>query len=391
MSDTMRPGRVIGNRYLLVEILGTGGMGRVWKAQDSVLGMDVAIKEVRLPPAISGTEQEERLRRAEREARNAARLRDHPNIVGVHDVVRHDGVPWIVMQRVDGTSLQNHLDAHGPLSVDRAASVATALLRALKAAHDAGITHRDIKPANVMLATDGEVLLTDFGIAVHQDDTALTDTGAFIGSVEYTAPERASGQDGKAASDLFSLGVTLYQCLEGVSPFRRATPAATLTAVLTHRPPSPRRAGRLAPLITQLMNKDPEHRPTVVGALALVDRPRSTVTEPLLRTGRSEKEPWQSTFVRGELHTESRAVLVIFGLLFLGGGVFMAFSSASSFTGKLAPAPVMMTAVVVTMIVSGLAALLDSAVTRAVAMWTLWLVGLGVFGLLWFHLPQAGT
>lgn len=188
----------------------------------------------------------------------------------MHDVVVDGDMPWIIMQLVTGTSLDRHLDVHGPLSVDRAADVATALLRALGAAHEAGVAHRDVKPANVMLTADGDILLTDFGIAIHQDDTALTATGAFIGSMEYIAPERASGQDGETTGDLSSLGVTLYQAVEGFSPFRRGTPAATLAAVLSDDPPSPQRAGRLlAPLITGLLEKDPDRRPTIDEALAL--------------------------------------------------------------------------------------------------------------------------
>jgi serine/threonine protein kinase len=112
--------------------------------------------------------------------------------------------------------------------------------------------HRDIKPGNVLLTDDGTVLLADFGIAVHQTDTALTATGAFIGSMEYVAPERARGVDGMPASDLFSLGATLYQAVEGFSPFRRDTPTGSLTAVLFEQPPPPRRAGGLAPLLGAL-------------------------------------------------------------------------------------------------------------------------------------------
>jgi hypothetical protein len=148
--------------------------------------------------------------------------------------------------------------------------IALALLRALGAAHEAGIVHRDIKPANVMLTTSGEVLLTDFGIAVHQTDTALTTTGALIGSVEYMAPERARGTDGLAASDLFSLGVTLYQAVEGLSPFRCGTPTGCLAAVLFEEAPPAEHAGRLDPLITALFDKDPERRPDIPEALALL-------------------------------------------------------------------------------------------------------------------------
>ncbi|MER6140425.1 substrate-binding domain-containing protein [Streptomyces sparsogenes] len=278
MTGNARPGQVIGGRYRLVSNLGSGGFGRVWKAYDETLRLDVAVKELWILPAASETEQAERLARAAREARNAARLRDHPNIVGVHDVVIEDDRPWIVMRLVDGCSLEERLAGHGPLSVEEAATVAERLLLALGAAHDAGIVHRDVKPANVMLATNGEVLLADFGIAVHHADTALTATGAVIGSVEYMAPERVRGTDGLAASDLFSLGVTLYQAVEGVSPFRRDTPTGSLTAVLFDQAPPPRRAGRLAPLITGLLEKDPDRRPTVAAALASLRSPTAAMT-----------------------------------------------------------------------------------------------------------------
>ncbi|MFF5204724.1 serine/threonine-protein kinase [Streptosporangium sp. NPDC000396] len=282
MAQGTRPGKLIGGRYRLVSELGSGGFGRVWKAHDETLSIDVAAKELWLPPVMAEAEQAERLARAAREARNAARLRDHPNIVGVHDVVVENGLPWIVMQLIDGCSLQEQLDAHGPLSVEETANVAAKLLRALGAAHDAEIVHRDVKPANIMISKSGEVLLADFGIAFHHADTALTVTGAVVGSMEYMAPERARGTDGLAASDLFSLGVTLYQAVEGVSPFRRDTPTGCLTAVLFEEAAPPVRAGRLAPLITGLLDKDPDRRPAIREALALIDASKApTVKAPV--------------------------------------------------------------------------------------------------------------
>ncbi|MEV6035483.1 serine/threonine-protein kinase [Nonomuraea sp. NPDC052116] len=275
VAQGTRPGKLIGGRYRLVSELGSGGFGRVWKAHDETLRVDVAVKELWLPPVMAEDEKADRLARATREARNAARLRDHPNIVGVHDVVAENDLPWIVMQLIDGRSLQDHLDAHGPLSVEETANVAAKLLRALGAAHDAEIVHRDVKPANVMISKSGEVLLADFGIAFHHADTALTVTGAVIGSMEYMAPERARGTDGLAASDLFSLGVTLYQAVEGVSPFRRDTPTGCLTAVLFEEAPPPIRAGRLTPLITGLLDKDPDRRLTTQAAPALIDAPKA--------------------------------------------------------------------------------------------------------------------
>ncbi|MFF5204931.1 serine/threonine-protein kinase [Streptosporangium sp. NPDC000396] len=277
MTST-RAGYVVGGRYRLVAELGSGGFGRVWQARDETLDVDVAVKELQLLPGMSQAEQADRLKRATREARNAARLRNHENIVAIHDVVVEDGLPWIVMELIDGCSLNEHIKAHGPLPVERAASVAVALLAAIGAAHQEGVVHRDIKPANVMLARNGKVLLTDFGIAVHSTDTALTATGMFIGSLEYTAPERLGGTEGLPASDLFSLGVTLYQAVEGVSPFRRDTPHATLTAVLLEEAPAPQRAGRLTQLITRLLDKDPDKRPTAAEALTMTgERPPSQV------------------------------------------------------------------------------------------------------------------
>ncbi|MFH8683451.1 protein kinase [Streptomyces lydicus] len=268
-----QPGQVIGGRYRLAEELGAGGFGRVWKAHDQTLRTDVAVKELWLPPAMAAAERSERLQRARREALNAVKLRDHPHIVSVYDVVIEDDVPWIVMQLVVGRSLQEHLGRHGPLPPDTAAKIAAALLKALGAMHTAGIVHRDLKPANVMLADGGDVLLTDFGIAVSRTDPRLTASGAVIGSVGYLAPERARGENGRAASDLFSLGATLYEAVEGVGPFSRDTPAGSFHAVVYEEAAPPRRAGRLAPLINGLLAKDPDERLTVAAALALLDSP----------------------------------------------------------------------------------------------------------------------
>ncbi len=266
--------RVVGGRYRIISRLGEGGFGRVWKAQDTALDVPVAVKEVRLPHQLgteSGTERQERVTRAAREARNAARLRDHPHIVAVHDVVVEDDTPWIVMRLVDGCSLEERLRTRGPLPAPLVTEVATALLKALKAAHTAGVVHRDLKPANVMLADDGQVLLADFGIAVHETDTRLTATGGVIGSPEYMAPERLDGNQDQAAGDLFSLGATLYEAVEGISPFRRETPTATMAAVVLHDPAPMRHADPgLAAVITALLAKDPGGRPSVDSTLAML-------------------------------------------------------------------------------------------------------------------------
>jgi serine/threonine protein kinase len=264
------PDRVIGGRYRLVKALHTGGFGRVWQAHDLRRDVDVAVKEVWLPPAISDAERTDRLTRAQREARNAAQLRNHPNVVTVRDVVEEDGAPWIVMQLVTGHSLAEDIAAVGPLSAEQVRYVADNLLKALGAAHDAGIVHRDVKPANVMFTQTGEVLLTDFGIAVHEADTTLTGTGMLVGSADYMAPERIRGHDSNTAGDMFSLGVTLYEAVTGVSPFHRDTAAASLAAILFEDPPRPRCQSGLSTLIMRLLAKDPRQRPTVSLARGLL-------------------------------------------------------------------------------------------------------------------------
>ncbi|MQY29284.1 serine/threonine-protein kinase [Nocardia aurantia] len=269
MSELGRPGWVLADRYRLIEKLGSGGFGTVWKARDQLLRVDVAVKEVLLPQAESSTEHAERVARAEREARNAARLRDHPNIVGVLDVVTDGVTPWIVMRLVAGRSLKQRLDSDGPMTVADATTIATALLRALRAAHEAGVVHRDVKPADIMLATDREVLLTDFGTARHHSDHTLTAKETIIGSFEYMAPERIDGE-GTPAGDLYSLGVTLYHTVEGVSPFHRDTIHGTMKAVMFEAAPPPARAGHLIRLITRLMDKQPELRPSIPEALTLL-------------------------------------------------------------------------------------------------------------------------
>ncbi|WP_157838526.1 serine/threonine-protein kinase [Streptomyces xiaopingdaonensis] len=266
MTAEASPGRWVGGRYRIVREVAGGGYGRVWEAVDEYLHVDVALKEVRLPPAASSAEHRKRLAYAVREARNAAQLRNHPHIVAVHDVVVEEGIPWTVMRLIDGHSLEQRLKESGPLPVEEVAGIAAAVLTALKAAHSCGITHRDVKPANIMLSSDGEVLLTDFGISVRDADTALTTTGSVIGSAEYMAPERLNSADGPAG-DLFSLGATLYHAVEGVSPFKQETPTATLAAVALRPPPHPKRAGRLTRLLASLLAKEPDQRPSPDDAL----------------------------------------------------------------------------------------------------------------------------
>ncbi|MET8937197.1 serine/threonine-protein kinase [Streptomyces rubiginosohelvolus] len=265
MSEEVPSGRVIDGRFTLVERLGSGGMGMVWRARDEALHRDVALKEVRPPdPALAEYDPEgARTLRARvlREARALARV-DHPNVVTVHHIVDpgEDGYPWIVMELVAGSSLHDRL-ATGPMEPADAAELGRGILSALRAAHTAGIQHRDVKPANVLLRPDGRPVLTDFGIAAIRESTSLTMTGALIGSPDYIAPERIRGTEGDPSSDLWSLGMMLYVAVEGRHPLRRATTLATLAAVLDEEIPPPVRAGALAPVLNALLTRDIPARP----------------------------------------------------------------------------------------------------------------------------------
>ncbi|MFJ8228718.1 serine/threonine-protein kinase [Streptomyces sp. NPDC094448] len=257
--------RVVDGRFALEARLGGGGMGTVWRARDLVLDRAVALKEVRPPdPGLAEYDPEAaRLLRARvlREARALARV-DHPNVVTIHHVVDGGGdtYPWLVMELVTGGSLADLL-ARGPLDPAAAARLGREILAALGAAHAAGIQHRDVKPANVLLRPDGRPVLTDFGIAAIRESTVLTATGSIIGTPDYMAPERITGESGGPASDLWSLAMMLYVAVEGRHPLRRATTLATLAAVLNEPLPPPLRAGRLTAVLNAVLVKDPAARP----------------------------------------------------------------------------------------------------------------------------------
>ncbi|MBT2438984.1 serine/threonine protein kinase [Streptomyces sp. ISL-36] len=250
---------VIAGRYRLLDVLGEGGMGTVWRARDEALGRDVAVKEVRAPAGLAATDVRRLYARLEREAWAAARI-THRNVVTVYDVATDDDRPWIVMELIPGLTLSEVLDAEGPMPPRRAALIGADVLAALRAAHEAGVLHRDVKPANVLLANDGRAVLTDFGIAAVEGASPLTMTGELVGSPEFLAPERALGRTPGPPSDLWSLGVLLYAAVEGDSPFRQNTPLSTLRAVVDEEFPPPRRAGPLAPVIEGLLRKEPIER-----------------------------------------------------------------------------------------------------------------------------------
>ncbi|WP_338900812.1 protein kinase [Nocardia seriolae] len=256
----MSSGRaMVDGRFELIEPLGSGGMGTVWRAYDIALHREVALKEVRAEG--DGSSAEVQRERVLREARALARI-THPNVVAIHHIVDTPAEqhPWIVMELVAGGSLADRLD-QGPMSPAQAASIGRGILAGLRAAHAVGVLHRDVKPPNVLLRSDGSPVLTDFGIAAVNDLTGLTSTGSVVGSLPYVAPERLQGHEGNPASDLWSLGLVMFAAVEGYQPMRRDTDVATLAAVLMGAVPQPRQAGPLTPVLQALLVPNPGHRP----------------------------------------------------------------------------------------------------------------------------------
>ncbi|NGO43887.1 serine/threonine-protein kinase [Streptomyces ureilyticus] len=279
-------------RYRLLEPVGQGGMGRVWRAADELLDRPVAVKELRLDAA-GAEELEVRRERALREARASARI-DHPNVVRVYDVAEEDDRLWIVMELVEAPSLARTVVEHGPLDVHETARIGLALAEALCPVHTAGVLHRDIKPGNVLLGPGGRVVLTDFGIAALQDAQGLTQAGVIVGSPEYIPPERISGRPQGSPSDLWSLGATLCTALTGHSPFERAGTLATLAAVMYEEPQLPPEDGPLTPLLRGLLARDPAARPDVGEVVRFLSRvlagPPAEPVEPIEPTEPTERE-----------------------------------------------------------------------------------------------------
>lgn len=251
---------LIAGRYRLLDLVGRGGMGRVWRAHDEMLHREVAVKEIVPPSWLADHERAELRSRTLREARAAARL-NHPAVVRLYDVIPVEGSPWIVMEYVPSRTLQDLVDAEASLEPARAARIGLAVLDALQAAHTAGVLHRDIKPQNVLMAHDGRVMLTDFGLATFDGgDGAMTRPGMVLGSPQYVAPERAAEGASTVAADLWSLGATLYAAVEGRSPYARSTAMATLSALAAGPPDPAPHAGSLAPVLAGLLRRDPRDR-----------------------------------------------------------------------------------------------------------------------------------
>ncbi|MEU9355767.1 serine/threonine-protein kinase [Streptomyces griseoloalbus] len=252
--------RVIAGRYLLEARLGRGGMGVVWRATDQLLGRGVAVKELPFDETLSAAEARRQRGRTLREARALAQL-SHPHIIVVHDVVEDEERPYIVLELIEGPSLADRIAEQGPVDAMEAARIGIDLLGALRAAHTAGVLHRDLKPANVLLENGTDrVVLTDFGIAQVAGSTTLTETGSFVGSPEYTAPERMSGARTGPESDLWSLGALLCTALSGESPFRRDSLGGVLHAVVVDEIRPPAQAEPILPVVRGLLERDPDRR-----------------------------------------------------------------------------------------------------------------------------------
>ncbi|NUK32636.1 protein kinase [Streptomyces lunaelactis] len=262
-------GRLLAGRYRLGGVLGRGGMGTVWRAVDETLGRTVAVKELRFPNSIDEEEKRRLITRTLREAKAIARIRNN-SAVTVYDVVDEDDRPWIVMELVEGKSLAEAVREDGTLTPRRAAEVGLAILDVLRSAHREGILHRDVKPSNVLIADDGRVVLTDFGIAQVEGDPSITSTGMLVGAPSYISPERARGHKPGPAADLWSLGGLLYACVEGSPPYDKGSAIATLTAVMIEPLDPPKNAGPLEEVIYGLLIKDPDQRLDDEGARALL-------------------------------------------------------------------------------------------------------------------------
>jgi serine/threonine protein kinase len=279
--------RQVAGRYQLVELIGSGAMGMVWRGEDKILGRVVAVKELLMPVNQGEEKVEEAKNRAMREARIAARLQ-HPNAISVFNVVEHEDRPWLIMEYLPSRSLSAKLHDDGSMTVDEVIPVAVQLAGVLAAAHRAGIVHRDVKPGNILLGEDGTVKVTDFGISRAVGDVTLTATGEISGTPAFLAPEAARGEEATFPSDVFALGATLYMAVEGVPPFGTADNAiALLYRVSSGEITPPKQAGRLEPLLLKLLELKPEDRPTMAEVLVELRSldggvtPVATIPEPL--------------------------------------------------------------------------------------------------------------
>jgi serine/threonine protein kinase len=332
-------GRLVAGRYRLLERIGRGGMGTVWRAEDELLGRQVAVKKLHPPqPHMDDEELATLFERTRREARAAARI-SHPNVVVVHDVVDDEGLPSIVMEYVPSETLGERLKAKGPLPPAEAARIGRGMIAALRAAHRAGVLHRDVKPGNVLLGEGGEggeagprVVLTDFGIAQASGTSTLTRTGELIGSIDFLSPERIRGALPGPEADLWALGATLYQAVEGVSPFRRPTAIETAYAIAEDPVRPPEHAGALADVIAGLLAKEPAERLSAEDAERMLRIPAAEADTALVDRGRFESPPQGDTTAHLGTHRQlpygqpapagSTARTTAYGSAHSGGGPY---------------------------------------------------------------------
>jgi serine/threonine protein kinase len=338
---------LLDGRYRLGALLGSGAMGQVWEAVDERLDRRVALKQVLVHSLDS-----QGVARMHREAQVAARLH-HPNVVTVFDLVVDDGRPFLVMELVRGQSLAERLAQGGPLEPWVAAHIGGGVAAALAAAERAGIVHRDVKPANVLLGDDGSVKLADFGIARGVRDPAFTEVGSMLGSVSFMAPELARGGPATAASDVWSLGATLYASVVGHAPHAwgpDATQVTVLGRLMSDRVVVPRELGALGPLLTAMLDTDPARRPTAAEAgpaLAALGQDRAP-TGPIQERPR----PSPGTYLLPPpepVRRRSPAVLVVGGLVLVGaaalaGWLLLGRGTSSHVAGATTPTAVTSTA-----------------------------------------------
>jgi serine/threonine protein kinase len=281
----MQP-ETIGGRYRIQRIIGRGGMGAVFLADDETLGREVAVKQVGLLPGETVPDSA----RALREARSTAAL-SHRNVVTVYDVIEENGSIWLVMEHVPSRSLAQIIGDTGPLEPAEVARIGAQVASGLAAAHAAGIVHRDVKPGNVLVRPDGVAKLSDFGIARPDGDPALTQTNLFVGTPSYLSPEAARGETPTPASDVWSLGATLYAAVEGEPPYETSSNhLAVLNRIIEQEPAPPTRAGALAPALSRMLDRDPGSRWSMADAAHALDRIAAAGTPSTLTATRSEDD-----------------------------------------------------------------------------------------------------
>ncbi|MFB9237597.1 serine/threonine-protein kinase [Plantactinospora siamensis] len=319
---------LVGGRYRLLDLIGSGGMGRVWRARDELLERFVAVKEITVPSTALLAAQ------TMREARAAARL-DHPGVITVHDVVWQRDRSWLVMEHVAARSLQQVIQTDGPLPPEQVARLGARVLSALRSAHAAGVLHRDVKPANILLATDGRVVLTDFGLATIGDRSA-GGPDPLLGSPHYLAPERLRAQQAGAPADLWSLGATLYAAVEGRAPFARDSVEASLQALLNDDPDPTRRAGPLAGLLLALLDKNPDRRPDAAATsawLATVTGGAPVLAPPARMTSAAAIPPAGSV-ARGRAAVPPRRRRRLRGVVVAGASVALCVTGGAAYAAR---------------------------------------------------------